>query len=187
MVGIIYNTSMVEEADTGSWDLLWNERYSGKILQFNNPRDAFGTAMYWKDMDINSADQENCSNNQVWDWMKRNCQDYGFIWRYLYSAEIIRQAKISFEGAYLEDELFLMEYFCNAKKLCIRFTFNICLNIIYCGSKHFLCFNAYHSILKNEGKGACNKICNNNTQKEPTLKSISNSFTTFVSVKSLVI
>ena len=43
----------------------------------------------------------------------------GFIWRYLYSAEIIRQAKISFEGAYLEDELFLMEYFCNARKLAV--------------------------------------------------------------------
>lgn len=33
-------------------------------------------------VDINSADQENCSNDRVWDWMKRNCQDYGFIWRY---------------------------------------------------------------------------------------------------------
>ena len=41
----------------------------------------------------------------------------GYIVRYLYSAEIIRNAKISFEGAYLEDELFVMEYFCNAKKL----------------------------------------------------------------------
>ena len=43
----------------------------------------------------------------------------GFIWRYLYSAEIIRQYKITFEGAYLEDELFLMEYFCNAHKLAV--------------------------------------------------------------------
>ena len=33
-------------------------------------------------VDINSADQEECSNDRVWDWMKRNCQDYGFIWRY---------------------------------------------------------------------------------------------------------
>ena len=43
----------------------------------------------------------------------------GFIWRYLFSAKIIRSAHISFEGAYLEDELFLMEYFCNAKKLAV--------------------------------------------------------------------
>lgn len=43
----------------------------------------------------------------------------GFIWRYLFSAEIIRRAHITFEGAYLEDELFLMEYFCNAHKLAV--------------------------------------------------------------------
>lgn len=43
----------------------------------------------------------------------------GFIWRFLYSTEIIRQAGITFEGAYLEDELFLMEYFCNAKRLAV--------------------------------------------------------------------
>ena len=41
----------------------------------------------------------------------------GFIWRYLYSAELIRKNKLCFEGAYLEDELFLMEYFCHAQKL----------------------------------------------------------------------
>lgn len=43
----------------------------------------------------------------------------GFIWRYLFSAEILRSARITFEGAYLEDELFLMEYFCTAKKLAV--------------------------------------------------------------------
>lgn len=43
----------------------------------------------------------------------------GFIWRFLYSGDIIRDNKIEFEGAYLEDELFLMEYFCLAKKLAV--------------------------------------------------------------------
>ena len=43
----------------------------------------------------------------------------GFIWRYLFSAEILKSARITFEGAYLEDELFLMEYFCNAQKLAV--------------------------------------------------------------------
>lgn len=43
----------------------------------------------------------------------------GFIWRFLFSAEIIRSANITFEGAYLEDELFLMEYFCNAHCLAV--------------------------------------------------------------------
>ncbi len=54
MVGVIYNENFVEEEDIGSWDLMWNEKYKGKILQFNNPRDAFGTAMYYKDIDVNT-------------------------------------------------------------------------------------------------------------------------------------
>ncbi len=43
----------------------------------------------------------------------------GFIWRYLFSAQILREAGITFEGAYLEDDIFLMEYFCNARKLAV--------------------------------------------------------------------
>ena len=43
----------------------------------------------------------------------------GFIWRYLFSARILRDTAITFEGAYLEDEIFLMEYFCNAQKLAV--------------------------------------------------------------------
>ncbi len=58
MLGVIYNAEFVDEEDVAneSWGLLWNEKYKGKILQFNNPRDAFGTAMYWKNLDINSSD-----------------------------------------------------------------------------------------------------------------------------------
>ena len=41
----------------------------------------------------------------------------GFIWRFLFSRDIIQEHNITFEGAYLEDELFLLEYFCYAKKL----------------------------------------------------------------------
>ncbi len=57
MVGVIYNTNMVDSADIGSWELLWNEKYSGKILQFNNARDAFGTAMYYQRIDVNTTDR----------------------------------------------------------------------------------------------------------------------------------
>ena len=41
----------------------------------------------------------------------------GYIWRFLFSRDIIAQHNIVYEGAYLEDELFLVEYFCHAKKL----------------------------------------------------------------------
>ncbi len=63
MIGIIYNPEMVDPEDVAdeSWGLLWNEKYAGEILQFNNPRDAFATAMYWKGLDINSTDPA------VWD------------------------------------------------------------------------------------------------------------------------
>ncbi len=43
-VGIIYNKKYVSETDIGSWDLLWNTKYAGKILMFDNNRDAFAIA-----------------------------------------------------------------------------------------------------------------------------------------------
>ena len=59
MIGIIYNTSMVPEDDPhlGSWELMWDERHAGNILQFNNSRDAFGTAQYFLGLDVNSTDE----------------------------------------------------------------------------------------------------------------------------------
>ena len=61
MLGIIYNSALVDEQDVAdeSWGLLWNEKYKGKILQFNNPRDAFGSAMYYKGIDVNSTDKSD--------------------------------------------------------------------------------------------------------------------------------
>ena len=43
----------------------------------------------------------------------------GFIWRYLFDAAILRDNGITFEGAYLEDEIFLLEYFCHADCLAV--------------------------------------------------------------------
>ena len=57
-VGVIYNKKYVSESDIGSWDLLWNEKYSGKILMFDNPRDAFAIAELLLGIDINSEDQD---------------------------------------------------------------------------------------------------------------------------------
>ena len=56
-VGVIYNTRYVDEADVGSWDLLWNEKYSGKILMFDNPRDAFGIAELSLGYSLNTTSQ----------------------------------------------------------------------------------------------------------------------------------
>jgi spermidine/putrescine transport system substrate-binding protein len=70
MVGVIYNSALMNPEDLDengevldkSWALLWDEDYSGKILQFNNPRDAFATAMFYHGIDINTADRN--------DWIK---------------------------------------------------------------------------------------------------------------------
>ena len=56
-VGILYNTKYVDEADVTGWELLWNEKYSGKILMFGNSRDAFGIAQYLLGYDVNTTDK----------------------------------------------------------------------------------------------------------------------------------
>ena len=66
MIGIIYNTTMVDEADIGSWDLMWNEKYAGNILQFNNSRDAFGTAQYYQGLDVNSKSEAEWREALAW-------------------------------------------------------------------------------------------------------------------------
>ena len=81
--GIIYNTAMVDEADLGSWELLWNPDYAGNILQFNNPRDAFATAMYWKGIDINTTSEDD------WDM----------------ALELLKEQKALLQG-YVNDEIF---------------------------------------------------------------------------------
>ncbi len=59
-VGIIYNTEIVpEDTETlGSWDLMWDENFTREILQFNNSRDAFGTAFYKLGYSVNDAENE---------------------------------------------------------------------------------------------------------------------------------
>ena len=57
-VGILYNTQYVDEADVTGWELLWNEKYEGKILMFDNSRDAFGIAQFLLGYDINTTDED---------------------------------------------------------------------------------------------------------------------------------
>ncbi len=61
MVGLIYNTKMVEERPT-SWTALWDERYTGKILMIDNPRDAFAVAQKILGYSLNSTDEKELSD-----------------------------------------------------------------------------------------------------------------------------
>ena len=55
-LGILYNTKYVDEADVTGWELMWNEKYAGKILMIDNSRDAFGIAQYLLGYDVNTTD-----------------------------------------------------------------------------------------------------------------------------------
>ena len=57
-VGVIYNKKYVDEADLGSWELLWNSKYSGKILMFDNPRDAFAISELLLGLDLNTENED---------------------------------------------------------------------------------------------------------------------------------
>ena len=57
-VGLIYNTTMVDEP-VDSWSILWDEKYAGDILMFNNSRDAFAIAsrLLGKSMNPTTTDE----------------------------------------------------------------------------------------------------------------------------------
>ena len=55
-LGIIYNTSMVDEPIT-SWSAMFDEKYAGNVLLINNSRDAFGIALMYLDYSVNTTDE----------------------------------------------------------------------------------------------------------------------------------
>lgn len=57
LMGVIYNTKAVDEADLGSWSLLWNEKYAGDILMIDNSRDAIGIALKRLGYSYNTTDE----------------------------------------------------------------------------------------------------------------------------------
>ena len=56
-LGILYNTKYVDEADVTGWELMWNEKYAGKILMIDNSRDAMGIAQYLLGYNVNTMDK----------------------------------------------------------------------------------------------------------------------------------
>ena len=56
VVGIVYNTTMVDDPVT-SWESLWDPRYTGQILMFNNSRDAYAIASKKLGLSLNPADE----------------------------------------------------------------------------------------------------------------------------------
>ena len=44
-VGVLYNTTIVDEADAHTWNVFWNEKYSGQILMYDSIRDTIGITL----------------------------------------------------------------------------------------------------------------------------------------------
>lgn len=64
VVGIFYNKQYVKEP-VDSWKILWDKKYAGKILMFDNPRDSFGIAQKILGYSFNSTkavEWENAAN-----------------------------------------------------------------------------------------------------------------------------
>ena len=55
-VGILYNTDMVTE-EVKSWDILWDEKYSGQILMQDSVRDTYAVALKRLGYSLNAADK----------------------------------------------------------------------------------------------------------------------------------
>lgn len=62
-VGILYNTTMVDEEVT-SWSILWDEDYAGQILMQDSVRDTFGITLKYLGYSLNSTDLDELTEAQ---------------------------------------------------------------------------------------------------------------------------
>ncbi len=58
MVGIFYDKTKIKDEDV-SWDILWNSKYKGKILMFDNARDSFAISLLRLGFPINTQNKEH--------------------------------------------------------------------------------------------------------------------------------
>ena len=105
VIGVIYDANVVDEADIGGWDLLWNEKYSRSILQFNNPRDAFGTAMYKLGIDVNTTDKAQW-DRALDELMKQRPLVKAYVMDEIFNTLQSGEASI---GAYYAGDYFIMQ------------------------------------------------------------------------------
>ncbi len=81
-VGILYNTTMVDEEVT-SWDVLWDEKYSNNILMLDSVRDSFLVALQSLGYSSNSTD----------DAQLQEARDFLIAQKPLVQAYVVDQAK----------------------------------------------------------------------------------------------
>ncbi len=86
IVGLFYNKEHVEK-EVDSWEILWDPDYAGKILMFDNPRDAFAIAQFRLGQSLNTTDPE--------DWKE--------------AASLLKEQKPLLQGYYMDQVFDKME------------------------------------------------------------------------------
>ena len=57
-VGILYNSTKVDPAKTDTWDILWDEKYSGQIIMSNSVRDTFMVPLKKSGYSLNTTNRD---------------------------------------------------------------------------------------------------------------------------------
>lgn len=63
-VGILYNKDMVDETKVDSWDILWDQEYSGQIIMADSVRDSFMVALKRLGYSLNTAEEDKLREAQ---------------------------------------------------------------------------------------------------------------------------
>lgn len=58
-VGLLYDTTVVDEQTVSSWDCLWNSAYRDEIIMENSVRDTFAPALIRLGYSLNETDEEH--------------------------------------------------------------------------------------------------------------------------------
>lgn len=61
-LGILYNTNMVTDEETQTWNILWDEKYKDSIIMQNSVRDSFVPALRLQGYDINTENFDELDN-----------------------------------------------------------------------------------------------------------------------------
>ena len=61
VIALLYNTKYVDKAPE-SWDILWDEQYNGKVLMYNNSRDAIGISLIKNGNSVNTSNKYDIKN-----------------------------------------------------------------------------------------------------------------------------
>lgn len=77
-LGILYNSSIVDEKEVESWDVLWDSKYKGEIIMENSVRDSFAVPLRRLGYSINTTDE-----SQLTQALTQLCNQKDFVYSYL--------------------------------------------------------------------------------------------------------